>query len=197
MGKELKLYLGLWSRTIFAPSTTSVFLPELTKYCRLREEIGYNRVMQAVRAIVMKGNQLLVMHRNKFGREYYTLIGGGIDIGETPEQALRRELREETGLAVGQVRHVFTEDAGDPYGVQYVYLCEYQGGEPVLRPDSQEAQINTLGKNLYQPVWLPVADLEHTYFLSNSVKQALLESLRSGWPSSPKTLAWQPATVAS
>ena len=42
-----------------------------------------------VRAIVVKENKLLVMHRNKFGHEYDTLVGGGIDVGETPEQALK------------------------------------------------------------------------------------------------------------
>lgn len=152
---------------------------------------------QAVRAIIINGSKLLAMHRNKFGKQYYTLVGGGVDIGEDRETALRRELREETGLEVGAVRHVFTEDAGDPYGVQYIYLCEYKGGEPALAPDSDEGKINALGQNFYEPVWLPLKDLPQAPFLSESVKQALLRGLQNGFPSEPETLAWKDQSVAS
>lgn len=152
---------------------------------------------QAVRAIVINGDKLLVMHRDKFGRQYYTLVGGGVDVGEDQETALRRELREETGLEVGQVHHVFTEDAGDPYGVQYIYRCEYKGGEPVLSPDSDEGKITALGQNFYQPEWLPLKDLPQATFLSESVKHAILDSLQHGFPDAPQALAWKDQSVAS
>lgn len=152
---------------------------------------------QAVRAIIINGDKLLVMHRNKFGTQYYTLVGGGVDVGEDYETALRRELREETGLEVGTVRHVFTEDAGDPYGVQYIYLCDYQDGEPVLSPDSDESKINALGRNFYEPQWLPLKDLPRATFLSASVKQAILDCLQNGFPNEPQALAWKDRSVAS
>lgn len=152
---------------------------------------------QSVRAIVINGNKMLAMRRNKFGRQYYTLVGGGVDIGESHEAALRRELREETGLEVGTMRHIFTEDAGDPFGVQYIYLCEYRGGEPVLSPDSDESKINGLGHNLYEPIWLSLEDLPGMHFLSESTKQAILGSLKAGFPDRPETLAWSDRSVSS
>ena len=151
---------------------------------------------QAVRAIIINDGQLLVMKRNKFGQQYYTLIGGGIDIGEDAETALRRELREETGLSVGTVQHVFTEEAGDPYGTQYIFLCEYEGGEPLLSPDSSEAQINQLGQNLYKPMWLPLGALPAAQFLSESLKQAILSAIKQGFPKAPETLAWKYTPVS-
>jgi len=146
---------------------------------------------QAVRAIVVNGQSILAMHRNKFGHEYYTLIGGGVDLGEDTETALRRELREETGLEVGQVRLVYIEDAGDLYGTQYVYLCEYQGGEPKLSPLSEEAAISALGSNTYQPVWLPIQALSQVTFRSSSVRDALVQGLQSGFPAATQTLAFK------
>lgn len=151
---------------------------------------------QAVRAIIIKDNQLLVMKRNKFGQEYYTLVGGGIDLGEDAETALRRELREETGLNVGEVQHVFTEEAGDPYGTQYVFTCEYQGGEPALSAGSSEAQISLMGKNLYEPMWLPFTALGPAQFLSESLKKAILAALQNGFPKAPEMLAWKYTPVS-
>lgn len=152
---------------------------------------------QAVRAIVIKGDKLLVMKRNKFGQQYYTLPGGGINLGEGAEAALRRELQEEASVQLGAVRHVFTEDAGDPYGVQYVFLAEYRGGEPALAPDSDEAEINKLGQNLYEPQWLPLNQLADSNFLSASLQAAIEKAQESGYPKAPEVLVWQAGSVAS
>lgn len=138
-----------------------------------------------MRAIVFRDNDMLVMKRDKFGTQYYTLIGGAIAIGETPEHALAREVVEETTLQLGKSRLVFVEDAGEPYGVQFVYLADYAGGEPVLSSESDEASINQLGKNLYQPVWLPVSELAAASFVSPKLKQAILDALRNGFPDKP------------
>lgn len=140
---------------------------------------------QAVRAIIVKGDQLLVMHRNKFGQEYDTLPGGGIDYGEQAEEALLRELAEETQVIIGRKKLVFVEDSGDMYGKQFIYLCEYISGEPQLSEDSEEAQINKLGKNLYEPRWVKLADLESLPFLSERLKHAILDAMTNGFPESP------------
>lgn len=136
----------------------------------------------AVRAIIFKDNNLLVMKRNKFGQEYHTLIGGGVDSGETIEQALVREVREETGLTIGQYRKVYIEDAGDMYGLQHVFWCEYTGGEPTLHPDTEEAKISAMGQNTYQPMWLPLDELADSNFVSVSLKEAIIKACTHGFP---------------
>lgn len=140
---------------------------------------------QAARAIVIKDSQLLVMHRNKFGTEYETLPGGGVEVGESPEAAVVRELQEETSVIVSDARLVFIEESGDPYGTQFVYLCTYGSGEPMLAPDSEEAFINKLGENLYEPRWVQIADLPNLPFVSEKLKAKILESLASEFPEEP------------
>lgn len=139
----------------------------------------------AARAIVIKDDALLVTHRNKFGLEYDILIGGGVDFGETLEQALFRELHEESGVQVANPRLVFIERAGDPYGVQYIFLCDYVSGEPALNPSSMEYAINAMGQNLYQPMWRPLKELPTTNFRSEQLKQAIMSGLKNGWPKEP------------
>lgn len=137
---------------------------------------------KAVRAIIIRDGKLLVMHRNKFGKEYETLPGGNIELGETHEQALLRELSEETSVGVTLKRLVFIENAGDPYGTQFIYLCEYVSGEPQLAPTSEEAYINKLGQNLYEPKWVSIEELPELPFVSEKLKQAILKAVETEFP---------------
>ena len=138
---------------------------------------------KAVRAIIVKDDKLLTMKRDKFGHEYFTLIGGHIEPGESPEGALLRELYEETGVVAHVVRQVYLEHASVPYGDQLIYLCQYVSGEPALRPDSDEALISQMGQNLYLPLWLPVKDLLTVPFRSGKLARRLAKHIADEFPS--------------
>ena len=144
---------------------------------------------KAVRAIIIKNDQLLVMHRNKFGIEYDTLPGGNIEVGETPEQALYREVQEETMVTFANPRLVFVEHSDAIYGDQYIFLCNYAQGEPQLHPESEEEYINKLGKNMYTPMWLPFAELPKAPFLSEQLRDKLINGHKNGWPENVQEFA--------
>ncbi len=144
---------------------------------------------KAVRAIITRDNSLLVMKRNNFGKRYYTLPGGGVEVGETLEEALVREMAEETGLKIDKLRPVFTERQPAPYGLQTIYLCEDPGGELQMHPDADERSSNIEGKNTYEPTWLAIDGLEGQELLSPSLKQAILDSIKSGFPPEVTQLA--------
>jgi 8-oxo-dGTP pyrophosphatase MutT (NUDIX family) len=146
---------------------------------------------QAVRAIIIHDNNILVMKRNKFGKEYYTLIGGHVELGESHEVALLREIHEETMVHVAHPRLVYVEHAGSVYGTQYVFLCEYVSGVPVLHPHADEVHINKLGQNIYTPMWLPLAQLESVPFLSEKLKHKILHALKTEFPKEPETFTTQ------
>lgn len=141
---------------------------------------------KAVRAIVIKDEKILVMHRNKFGQEFYALAGGGIDYGEDPLQALYREILEEASMIIANPRLVIVEDAGDVFGIQYIYVCDWVSGEPALAPDSEEAQINKAGSNLYTPMWLSLSELAQVKLLPVELHQLLIQHCAtSSWPAEP------------
>ena len=143
-----------------------------------------------MRAIVVRDGQMLLMHRNKFGQQYYTLLGGGIQPGEAPEQALAREIMEESGFQVVSARPVFIEEPGDPYGTQYIYLCEVQGDKPALHTDSEESKLIEMG-NVHTPMWVPIEEFAQSKFRTDMLQKAILFGLRHGFPAQPVQLDQQ------
>jgi ADP-ribose pyrophosphatase YjhB (NUDIX family) len=140
------------------------------------------------RAIVLKDDQLLVMDRNKFGQKYIALIGGGLEPGESLEQCLVRELREEAMIEIANPKLVIVEDAGNVFGMQYIYLCQWVSGEPTLSASSQEALISAAGQNMYIPKWMPIQELSSSNFQPTELKQLLLEMIENGFPDTPAEL---------
>lgn len=143
----------------------------------------------AARAIVIHNNHLLVIKRIKKGMRYMVTPGGRIEARETKEQALIRELAEETMIKVANPRLVFIENPNDDnWGIQYIYLCDYVSGEPQLHPDSEEVTIQGKGWGTYQPMWVPLKSLpDKDYrFLSVRLGEEILSGTKNGFPSSPK-----------
>lgn len=146
----------------------------MSDYVRgLREKIGHSfLLMPSVAAIVRDGEGRILLVQGMEGR--WQLLGGAVDPGETPEDALRRECREEANAtvrptrllaAVGGPRHRHIYANGDEIGfVISVYEAELVGGE--LRPDHDETQ--AVG-------WFAPAQL-HELELSDPVR-ATLETL--------------------
>ncbi|MDB5170541.1 MAG: mismatch repair protein MutT [Candidatus Saccharibacteria bacterium] len=139
----------------------------------------------SARVIVTKDNKLLIMKRSKFGDKFYALVGGGVDPGETPEQALYREVAEEACITITNHRLVIVEDAGPMYGLQYIYLADYVSGEPALAADSEEAHSNAGGQNLYEPMWIPIKDLAEADVRPKELKQLLIRGLAGDFPDEP------------
>ncbi len=63
-----------------------------------KNEEYYGRKRSRSVAIIVRDGKILMEKVHFFERDFYTMPGGGIEEGETPEQAVLRELMEETGL---------------------------------------------------------------------------------------------------
>ncbi len=144
---------------------------------------------KAVRAIIIENGKLLVMYRNKQGSEYYTLVGGRINDQESMEQALVRELKEETGLTVTAASLVFTEEHEAPYNDQFIYYCEIAPHDDIaIQDDAEEKHMNHLGVNIHQPFWVPIKAFDRLPFRTPQLQHAIVEGLKKGFPQQPVKL---------
>ena len=109
-------------------------------------------------AIILKNEEVLLIHR-KNEKEYYVFPGGGVEEGETTEQALLRELKEETSLVV-RVDKLLEKRILNNGIENYCYLCTYISGNPQLAKNSPERAEMKNGIQYYNPVWMNIKDLE-------------------------------------
>ncbi len=105
------------------------------------------RPILGVGAIIEAGGRVLLVERgNEPLKGVWSLPGGAVEAGETLREAVRREVREETGLEVEPVsageifERIMPDAAGQPeyHYVLIDYLCRVTGG--VLAPASDAAR---------------------------------------------------------
>ncbi len=132
-------------------------------------------------AILRDGRILLIQQRHfEDGRTYWLLPGGGMEPGETEEECVRREMREETCLEVSVVR-LLTVDP-DPIGYYETlntYLCSVTGGDetPGYEPEPEAAAkycISEVG-------WFDLADISgwDPLILCDAITYPLLLQIRT------------------
>lgn len=115
----------------------------------------YKRV--SARAIIIKGEKIVLMYRKKQEREYYVFPGGGIQKGETLEQAVVREVWEEASLEVDSP--VFLYKYEDDESEQHFFLCQYVSGELRLGKGEENEKMIEDPSNIYKPGWYTLDEM--------------------------------------
>ena len=132
----------------------------------IREKLGHDLLaLPGVTGIVRNSQGHILLVKQSDGQ--WSTPGGAIEPGESPDQAVRRELKEETGL-VTHASRIIGAFGGPDYkwtysnGDQVIYTlivfdCTVTGGH--LRPDHNEvSDVRYFSpeeiKNLYKPAWL-------------------------------------------
>jgi len=138
------------------------------------------RIRAAV--ILIENNAIALIERHRAGMHYFAFPGGGVESGETPDQAAIREMYEETGLQVEVVK--LAAEVWYRGNQQFFYLGKSVGGvfgagtgEEYSRPQAEYSHAGT-----YQPVWMPLDELLSQNVLPHSIALLAANATVAGWP---------------
>ncbi len=100
--------------------------------------VSYPRLAPAVMALVRRGDQLLLGRSPHFPPGMYSALAGFVDPGESLEQTITREVQEEVGLRVKNVRYFASQPWPFPHSLMIAFTCDYADGE--ITPDPTEIE---------------------------------------------------------
>ncbi len=134
-------------------------------------------------AILIQNNSLALMERHRAGMHYFTFPGGGVDAGETPEQAVVREVSEELGVEVKVIR--LAAEAWFRGNQQFFFLVEQMGGEFGTGAGEEYASDHDPARGTYEPMWMSLAEVSVKNVLPQAVAELVIQSHPENWPAEP------------
>jgi ADP-ribose pyrophosphatase YjhB (NUDIX family) len=120
-----------------------------------------------IAGILVKDDKLLLIQHKKNGKEYWLLPGGGVDFGETMQEALKREFIEETNLNINVNELLFISEAIDPEGekhiINFFFKVEYVDGTLKLAKE----------KRLVDLKYIDIDEIDNIIMYPNIKKQLI------------------------
>jgi 8-oxo-dGTP diphosphatase len=136
--------------------------------------------------VLIEDDKVALIERLRAGLDYYVFPGGGVDHGETPEQAAIREAMEELGVEVAikqKVAMIYFNQSTQVY-----FLAERVRGEFGTGTGAEftDADPNDPQEGVYVPVWMPIDELQrHEKVFPAELAALVVKSKARGWPDEP------------
>ncbi len=107
---------------------------ELAMVCERCGLVSYPRISPAVITAVVKGKSILLARAQRFPPGLYSVIAGFVEPGETLKQCVKREIREETGIEVKDIRYFGSQQWPFPNSLMVGFTAGYESGEIKIDP---------------------------------------------------------------
>ena len=112
---------------------------ERAKQCPACGLIAYPRLSPAIIVLVQRDNRVLLARSPRFPPGMFGLVAGFVEPGENLEEALVREVKEETGISVKNIHYFGSEPWPFPDSLMLGFTAEYTGGELVVDANEIES----------------------------------------------------------
>ncbi|MEZ8968608.1 NADH pyrophosphatase [Vibrio breoganii] len=109
---------------------------QLAMQCQQCRTLHYPRIFPCIIVAVRKESQILLAQHSRHKGNMYTVIAGFLEVGETLEQCVAREVKEETGIDVQNIRYFGSQPWAFPSSMMMGFLAEYKDGD--IKPDYTE-----------------------------------------------------------
>jgi NAD+ diphosphatase len=107
---------------------------ERSKICPACGLVNYPRLSPAVIVAVVRGDRLLLASNKRFRPGYFSVLAGFVEPGENLEDCVAREIREEVGISVKNIRYFGSQPWPFPNSLMVAFLADYAGGEISIDP---------------------------------------------------------------
>lgn len=111
---------------------------EWAKLCPSCGQLYYPQISPAVIVSVVDGDRILLARHRHYRYPFFTVLAGFVEPGEDLESAVLREIHEEVGITVKNLRYFGSQPWPFPNSLMIAFTAEYVGGE--LLPDPSEIQ---------------------------------------------------------
>lgn len=101
---------------------------DISKICEKCGKEVWPQLATAIIVLIRRNDEVLLVHANNFKGNYYGLVAGFVETGETLEQAVIREVREETGLRIKNIRYFGSQPWPYPCGLMVGFNADYDEG---------------------------------------------------------------------
>ena len=104
--------------------------------CGLRQ---YPRLSPAVIMLIYRGEEILLARAPRFPEGMYSVLAGFVEPGESLEETVARETKEEVGIEIKNIRYFGSQPWPFPNSLMVGFTAEYASGNIVLEPDEIES----------------------------------------------------------
>lgn len=102
---------------------------QLAMQCNDCRTLHYPRIFPCIIVAIRKDNQILLAQHARHKNGMHTVIAGFVEVGETLEQCVAREIKEETGIDVTNIRYFGSQPWAFPSSMMMAFLADYDNGE--------------------------------------------------------------------
>jgi ADP-ribose pyrophosphatase len=144
--------------------------------------------------VLIQDARVALIERHRAGIDYYVFPGGGVDDGESPEQAAIREAMEELGIEV-TIKQKIAEIQLGHKSRQIYFLAEHVAGEfgTGVGEEYTDADPNDPEEGVYIPVRMPILELpDHQNIYPEDIKKLVIRSVTEGWREIPSVSYEEP-----
>lgn len=111
-------------------------IEEIARVCSGCGHVHYPPISPCIIVLVLNKDQCLLAHAAKFNAGRYSTLAGFIEPGESAEQAVVREVKEEVGIDVGNIRYFKSQSWPFPHSLMLGFFADYVSGN--VQPDGDE-----------------------------------------------------------
>ena len=117
-------------------------------YCSCSKNMLYPKISPCVIGIILNGDEILLARNKLFPEGMFSAIAGFVEASETLEQTFEREIHEEVGLKVKNIKYFGSQPWPFPNQLMIAFTCEYESGE-----------IDVDGEEIVEASWFNVSNM--------------------------------------